>query len=124
MESRKDKKKGMNIWLKIIMFLISVGLWSAVTYYGYTYAKEYVDSSINKVQIENASNIKELTEEVESLTDEIYDLRKKIRDADDSINDSTEVQENIDKKLKALDSQLQRLESSLKILQEAPNVKN
>ncbi|PAB60618.1 hypothetical protein [Anaeromicrobium sediminis] len=124
MESRREKKKGSSIWISILIFIVSAGVWSAVAYYGYTYAKDYIDTSIQKVQQENALNIKGVNEQIQLLTGEIKDLRSNIRDTDDSISDSAEVQEEIDDKLKSLDSQLKKLESSLKILQEAPNVKN
>jgi len=120
---RKTKKKN-KIWINVLIFCISAGIWSTVVYYGYTYSKNYIDVSIKNVQQENALNIQELSEKIELLSSEIRNLKNSIDNTDDTIADSTIVQEKIDNKLKALDNQLETLEKSLQILQEAPNGQN
>lgn len=122
--SRKKKKKQNKIWVNLLIFLVSAGVWGSLVYYGYTYSKNYIDVSIKNVQRENAINIQDLGEKIELLSKEIQGLKNRIENTDDTISDSTVVQERIDKKLKDLDGQLKTLEKSLKILQEAPNEQN
>ncbi|TCO74931.1 hypothetical protein [Marinisporobacter balticus] len=122
--SKKKNKKNNKIWIKLLIFLVSVGVWSGAVYYGYTYAKNYIDGSIKNVQQQNALNIQNLSEEIELLSQEIKNLKNRIENTGDTISDSTVVQEKIDKKLLDLDGQLKTLEKSLKILREAPNGQN
>ena len=56
MLSRKDKNKS-NTSKTIIISLVGIILWGAIVYFGYTYAKDYIDTSIKQVQQENALNI-------------------------------------------------------------------
>lgn len=122
--SKKKNKKNKKIWINVLIFILSAGIWSGVVYYGYTYAKNYIDVSIKNVQQENGTNIQKLSEDIELLSAEIKRLKNRIESTDDTISGSTEVQEKIDTKLSDLDGQLKTLEKSLKILQEAPNAQN
>lgn len=118
--AHKAKEKKNNTAVKVVLFLVSIGLWSAIVYFGYTYAKDYVDTSVKNVQQENAMNIKDLKEQITSIGSEIRNLKNSMEDAGLTITNSSGVQERIDNKLKSLDDQLQQLEKSLKILKEAP----
>lgn len=122
--ARKKKTRRKKIWINILVFILSIGVWAAVVYYGYTYAKGYVDTSIKNVQQENAINIQQLTGEIQSLNQEIINLRLSIENTDSTLSNSTSVQERIDERLGELDRQLEELEKSLQILKEAPNVQN
>ncbi|SNS63223.1 hypothetical protein SAMN05446037_101527 [Anaerovirgula multivorans] len=122
--ARRKKEKRKKIWVNILIFLLSIGFWGAAVYYGYTYAKDYIDTSIRNVQQENAINIQQLTSEIQSLNQEIINLRLSIENTDSTLSNSTSVQERIDERLGELDDQLKQLEKSLGILKEAPNVKN
>lgn len=125
------KGKGRKLWVTIILFIISIGLWGTIVYYGYNYAKEYIDTSIASVQQNNIMAVEQLREdvkivnsEIKRLQREVEDLKDEVRDADSALTDSNDIQENIDEKLKYLDDKLNELQKSLKILEEAPNVKN
>ncbi|MDF2545761.1 MAG: hypothetical protein K0R93_659 [Anaerosolibacter sp.] len=120
----RRKKNGKSIWKTLIIFTMCITLWSTIVYYGYTYAKGYIDTSIRNIQQENAINIKELGERIEQVSQEIASLRENIANTDSTISNSTVVQERIDEKLENLDLQLQDLEKSLRILKEAPNGQN
>lgn len=122
--SRQKKKKAKKIWINVLVFVISAGVWSSAVYYGYTYAKNYIDMSIKNVQQENAINIQAVSDRINVLSNEINSLKNSINNTDSTISDSTIVQERIDKKLKTLDIQLKTLEKSLQILKEAPNGEN
>ncbi|MBA1334914.1 MAG: hypothetical protein HPY66_0535 [Firmicutes bacterium] len=122
--AKREKRKSRKVWINIIIFLVSAGVWSAAAYYGYTYAKEYVDTAIRNVQQENALNLQGLSDRIEIMTQEISKLKESIEDADSTISSSRSVQKNIDKKLEELDERLQELQRSLNILKEAPNVQN
>ncbi len=120
--TKKKKQRFKKILINIAVFIVSAGVWYAAAYYGYTYAKGYVDTSIRNVQQQNAMNIKQLTEKIEALGQEIAGLREHIEEADSTISSSTSVQRRIDDKLIDLQSQLKELERTLNILKEAPNV--
>lgn len=122
MDARRKKQRTRKILVNIAIFIVSVGLWCATVYYGYTYAKDYIDTSIRNVQQQNAMNIQQLTERMEVLGQEISGLRESIEEADSTISDSTSVQRRIDDKLEDLEDQLEELERALEILKEAPNV--
>jgi len=124
MDVRKRKQRIKKILINIIIFVISAGVWSAGAYYGYIYAKDYIDTSIKNVQQENAMNIQRLTESMEMLGQEITGLRENIEEADSTLSSSTSVQRRIDNKLEDLDDQMKELERALQILKEAPNVQN
>jgi peptidoglycan hydrolase CwlO-like protein len=121
---KKGKSRSRRIWFNIIIMLLSVAVWTAAMYYGYTYAKGYIDTAIRNVQQENALNIQELTNRIEIMTQEIGNLKESIEDADSTISSSRSVQKRIDRKLEELDERLQELQESLEILKEAPNVQN
>lgn len=123
-QAKRKKKKSKKIWINILIFILSVGFWGAAAYYGYTYAKNYIDISIKNVQQENALNVQQLTDQISLLNQEIKNLRDSIEDADSSLSYSAKVQRRIDKKLEDLDEQLEELEKSLEILKEAPDVQN
>lgn len=118
--ARRKKEKRRKIWMNILIFILSVGFWGAAVYYGYTYAKDYIDTAIRNVQQENAMNIQQLTDEIQSLNQEIINLRHSIENTDSTLSNSTSVQERIDERLGELDNQLTQLERSLQILKEAP----
>ena len=99
-------------------------LWGAIVYFGYTYAKDYIDTSIKQVQQENALNIQQLTEEVQTLKLEVRNLTDSIISTGLTLSNSTSIQDQIEQRLEVLDKSLQDLENSLRILQEAPNVKD
>jgi septal ring factor EnvC (AmiA/AmiB activator) len=122
MDARRKKQRTRKILINIALIIASAGLWCAAVYYGYTYAKDYIDTSIRNVQQQNAMNIQQLTERMEALGQEISGLRESIEDADSTISDSTSVQRRIDEKLEDLEDQLGELERALEILKEAPNV--
>lgn len=129
--NKRSKKNGKSIWVKILLFIISMGLWGTTVYYGYINAKNYVDISINNVQQSNLMAVEQLKEEVrivnseiKILRDEIEDLKDDVRDADSTLTNANDIQEDIDKRLKYLDDKLARLQESLKVLEEAPNAKN
>lgn len=118
-EKKKDKKTN-HVLRTVVLFLIALGVWTGIVYFGYTYAKDYVDNSIKNVQQENAMNIKELNEQIKILQTEIRNLSGSMENAGLTISNTSGVQERIDEKLKSLDSQLKKLENSLRILKEAP----
>lgn len=120
-------KKGsriLRIFLGILIFLLSVGAWLATAYYGYTYAKDYIDTSIKNVRQENAVNMHQLSERIDLLTKEIANLKEAIEETDSSLSYSTRVQKRIDRELEELDERLEDLKESLEILKEAPDVKD
>lgn len=121
--SRK-KRNNSNTQKTIIFSLLAIILWSAIVYFGYTYAKEYIDTSIQQVQQENALNVQQLTGEVQTLKLEVRNLTDSIISTGLTLSNSTSIQDQIDQRLEVLDKSLKELENSLKILQEAPNVKN
>lgn len=128
---KRKKKKGNKILLNIFLFIISIGLWSGIVYYGYIYAKDYIDTSINNVMQNNIMVVEQLKEEVKivnsdirRLRKEIKDLKEEVRDADSTLSDANHIQEDIEERLKYLDDKLIKLKESLRILEEAPNVKN
>ncbi|NMA02485.1 MAG: hypothetical protein GX923_07970 [Clostridia bacterium] len=123
MLSRKDKNKS-NTSKTIIISLVGIILWGAIVYFGYTYAKDYIDTSIKQVQQENALNIQQLTEEVQTLKLEVRNLTDSIISTGLTLSNSTSIQDQIEQRLEVLDKSLQDLENSLRILQEAPNVKD
>ncbi|MDD2574250.1 MAG: hypothetical protein WCS98_06780 [Bacillota bacterium] len=122
MDAKKKKSKAKKILINIAVFIVSAGVWCAAAYYGYIYAKDYIDTSIRNVQQQNAMNIQQLTERMEALSQEIAGLREHIEEADSTISSSTSVQRRIDDKLEDLEDQLEDLERALDILKEAPNV--
>ena len=122
MDARRKKQRTRKILINIVLFIVSAGVWGAAVYYGYTYAKDYIDTSIRNVQQQNAMNIQQLTERMEALGREISGLRESIEEADSTISDSASVQRRIDEKLEDLEDQLEELERALEILKEAPNV--
>lgn len=124
MDVRKKKQRNKKILINILILIISVSLWCAAAYYGYTYAKDYIDTSIRNVQQENAVNIQQLTERMEMLGHEISGLRERIEEADSTLSSSTSVQRRIDRQLGDLEDQLMELDRALQILKEAPNVQN
>ncbi|MDK2920202.1 MAG: hypothetical protein PWQ37_2935 [Candidatus Petromonas sp.] len=126
-----NKNKGKRIWINILLFIISIGLWGTIVYYGYINAKAYIDDSINRIEQNNAMAVQQLKEEmkiinseIKRLRSEIKDLKEEVRDADSTLTNSNDIQEGIDKKLKYLDDKLKDLQESLDILKEAPNVEN
>jgi predicted nuclease with TOPRIM domain len=124
MDTRKKKQRNKKIFINIVIFILSAGVWCAAAYYGYTYAKDYIDTSIRNVQQENAVNIQQLTERMEMLGHEITGLRERIEETDSTLSSSTSVQRRIDRQLGDLEDQLEELERALQILKEAPNVQN
>ncbi|SES85211.1 Clathrin-binding domain of Huntingtin-interacting protein 1 [Natronincola peptidivorans] len=122
--AKKKKARRKKIFINILLFILSVGFWGAAVYYGYTYAKDYIDTSIHNVQQENAVSLHQLTEQIQQLNQEIAILRQSIEATDSTLSSSTSVQERIDSRLEELDHQLGVLERSLQILKEAPNVQN
>ncbi len=129
--AHKKNKKIKKVVLNIFLTIICLGLWSGIVYYGYVYAKDYIDTSINNVMQNNALEVKQLGEEVKivssdinRLQEEIRDLKREVRYADSTLSDSNNIQENIEERLKYLDDKLIKLQESLRILEEAPNEKN
>lgn len=130
-KANKKKRKSKKILINIFLTITCIGLWSGIVYYGYVYAKDYIDTSINSVMQNNALEVKQLSEEVKivssdinRLQKEIRDLKREVRDADSTLSDSNNIQENIEERLKYLDDKLIKLQESLRILEEAPNGKN
>jgi predicted nuclease with TOPRIM domain len=123
-DTKKKKQRNKKIFINIVIFILSAGVWCAAAYYGYTYAKDYIDTSIRNVQQENAVNIQQLTERMELLGHEITGLRERIEETDSTLSSSTSVQRRIDRQLGDLEDQLEELERALQILKEAPNVQN
>jgi DNA repair exonuclease SbcCD ATPase subunit len=123
-DAKKKNQKNKKIFINIVIFILSAGVWYAAAYYGYTYAKDYIDTSIRNVQQENAVNIQQLTERMEMLGHEITGLRERIEETDSTLSSSTSVQRRIDRQLGDLEDQLEELERALQILKEAPNVQN
>lgn len=121
--SRKEKNNSTT-QKTIIFSLLAIILWGAIVYFGYTYAKEYIDTSIQQVQQENALNVQQLTEEVQTLKLEVRNLTDSIISTGLTLSNSTSIQDQIDQRLEALDKNLKDLENSLRVLQEAPNAKN
>lgn len=124
LKGRKRRSKGKKILVNILIFIVSICTWAAVAYYGYTYAKNYIDTAIGNVQQQNAVNIQQLKERIEIMTKEINRLKESIEDADSTISSSKSVQRRIDRKLEELDQRLRELQESLEILKEAPNVQD
>lgn len=124
MDAKRKKQRTKKIIVNMVIFVISAGIWCAAAYYGYTYAKDYIDTSIRNVQQENAINIQQLTERMEMLGHEITALKDRIEEADSTISSSTSVQRRIDRQLEDLEDQLDELERALQVLKEAPNVQN
>lgn len=129
--NRRRENKGRGIWVNILLFIICIGLWGTIVYYGYINAKAYVDTSISSVEQSNIIAVEQLKEEVKIvnseikiLRNEIKDLKEEVRDADSTLSDSNYIQENIGEKLRYLDEKLIELQKSLKILEGAPNAKN
>jgi septal ring factor EnvC (AmiA/AmiB activator) len=122
--TRKDSKRRKKIWINLLLIILSAAVWAAAVYYGYTYAKGYIDTSIRNVQQQNAVNIQQLTERIEQMSQEISKLQESIEDADSNISSSKSVQRRIDDRLEELDDQLRELQKSLEILKEAPNAQN
>jgi len=118
------RKKSRNVLINILIFMISVGVWGGIVYYGYGYAKNYIDISINNVRQENAMNIQGLSDQVKLLSNEIKELSNSLDDTDSTISNTTDVQNKIDNKLEELDDRLKELQKSLDILKEAPNAEN
>ncbi|CAH2213440.1 hypothetical protein [Tepidibacter aestuarii] len=118
------RKKSRNVLINILIFMISIGLWGGIVYYGYGYAKNYIDTSINNVRQENAMNIQGLSDQVKLLSNEIKELSDSLDDTDSTISNTTDVQNKIDNKLEELDDRLKELQKSLDILKEAPNAEN
>ncbi|WBW96543.1 hypothetical protein [Oceanirhabdus sp. W0125-5] len=122
-ENRKvssKSKRVSKVLTNILIFIIVLGFWSVVISYGYTYAKNYIDTSINNVRHENAMNIEELKDQVKLLSDSIKVLNDTIDNTDTTISSTTDVQKRIDDKLEKLDAKLKELEKSLSILKGAP----
>ena len=113
-------KKANRVLTNIIIFIIVVGVWSVVMSYGYTYAKNYIDASINNVRQENVMNIEELNDQITLLSNSIKELNNSIDDTDTTISSTTDVQKRIDNKLEELDDRLKELQKSLQVLKEAP----
>ncbi len=129
--SKSNKKSGWRIFFKILAFLLSIGLWCGIVYYGYNYAKDYVDTSIANVQQNNMMAIEDLKEEIKivnleirNLRDEIEDLEDELEDTDSTLSSTNDIQEDLEERLKYLDDKLIKLQESLEILGEAPNVQN
>ena len=118
------KKKANSLWTTIALALASIGLWGALVFFGYSYAKDYIDTSIRNVQQENSMHIKQLTEEVQALRQEIIYLNESLISTGSTLSSSTSLQDRIDERLAALDRNLKELENSLRILKEAPSVSN
>lgn len=118
------KNKSRNLLINILIFMISIGLWCGIVYYGYSYAKNYIDTSINNVRQENAMNIQGLSDQVKLLSNQIKELSNSFEDTDSTISNTTDVQNKIDNKLEELDNRLKELQKSLDILKEAPNAEN
>jgi len=128
---KRNKNSGTSIWIKVLLFIISLGIWCGIVYYGFIYAKEYIDTSINNVQQSNIMAVEQLKEEVKIVNSEInrlrieiQDLKEEVRDTDSTLDNTNSIQEDIDKRLKYLDEKLIELQESLRILEGAPNVKN
>ncbi|MDD3269270.1 MAG: hypothetical protein PHX14_08105 [Syntrophomonadaceae bacterium] len=119
--SENSKNQAKKTKTNVLIFLIMVGLWIGIVYYGYIYSKNYLDTAINNIRQENAMNIKEIHEDISILGSEIRSLRGSMEDAGMVISNSSDVQSRIDEKLLDLESQLEQLEKSLEILKEAPH---
>ncbi|AKL93788.1 hypothetical protein CACET_c02720 [Clostridium aceticum] len=117
-------EKSKKILITVLIIFFSISLWGFVVYYGYTYAKDYIDTTIRNVQQENAMNIQQLSEEVHTLKQEIVNLIQSLESTDSTLSDSASLQIRIDRRLEILDQNLKELEKSLKILKEAPSVQN
>lgn len=115
--SNRNKKIIFNISIGLLL----VGLWFGMVYFGYIYAKAYLDTAINNIQQENAMNMKEIKEEISILSSETRNLRASMEDAGLVISNTSDVQSRIDDKLLELETHLQQLEKSLTTLQEAPH---
>jgi len=115
--NNRNKKIIFNISIGLVM----VGLWFGMVYFGYIYAKAYLDTAINNIQQENAMNMKEIKEEISILSSETRNLRASMEDAGLVISNTSDVQSRIDEKLLELETHLQQLEKSLATLQEAPH---
>lgn len=122
MDAKRKKQRIKRVLINLTVLIVSAGVWCAAAYYGYTYAKDYIDTSIKNVQQQNSMNMKQLIEKMEALNQEIVLLREHIEEADSTISSSTSVQRRIDNKLEDLQDQLEELEKALRILKEAPNV--
>ena len=119
--SSKSKRKRINkVVTNILIFIIVIGFWCVVINYGYTYAKDYIDTSINNVRQENVMNIEELNDQIKLLSNSIKELNNSIDDTDTTISSTTDVQKRIDNKLEELDAKLKELEKSLSVLKEIP----
>ncbi|MDD3852617.1 MAG: hypothetical protein PHD40_03055 [Syntrophomonadaceae bacterium] len=119
LETKNSRNK--RIIFNIAIGLVLVGLWIGLVYFGYIFAKDYLDTSINNIQHENAMNMKELKEEISILSSETRNLRASMEDAGIVISNTSDVQSRIDEKLVELERHLQQLEKSLATLQEAPH---
>ncbi|MEN6387079.1 MAG: hypothetical protein ABFD79_18010 [Phycisphaerales bacterium] len=118
--SVSTENKPNKVKTNVLIFSIFIVLWLGTVYFGYTYAKNYLDASIDNVRQENAMNIKEIKENITLLSNETRNLRASMEDAGMVISSTSDVQTRIDEKLLNLESQLKDLEKSLEILQEAP----
>lgn len=119
-EKKKNKKKKMTVFLKVLSWILIIGVWSGLVYGGFYYSKKYIDESIDRVQQNNSISIQAVTEKLDVLNNEIEGLRQAVSEADSNIASSTNIQGKINEKLNKLDAQLKELEKSLKILKEAP----
>ncbi len=84
----RSQNKGRGIWVNIILFIISIGLWGTIVYYGYINAKAYIDTSISSVEQSNIMAVEQLKEEVKIVNSEIKILQNEIKDLKEEIRDA------------------------------------
>lgn len=121
---KRNEKQANNLPKIFAIIALSLGIWALVVYFGYGYAREYIETSLQQVRQENLSSIQQLTEEIQILKQEVNGLTERIILTGSTISGSSSLQDQIDRRLEVLDKNLKELEKSLKILQEAPHGKN
>lgn len=128
----------------VLNIAIAVGLivtWSAFTYFGYTYAKDYFDQSLKALEQKYSRGFEELSDEIDTLKGESNLIKNQIdnlnNDVDELnlnidsifenvtlidtvIRETTDLQDATNSRLTELDKRLDQLVKNLEILRKAP----
>lgn len=128
----------------VINIAISVGLlitWTAFTYFGYTYSKDYFDRSLNELDLKYSRGFEEISSEVDELKREsnliksqidvlngnvqklnssIDRIFENVTTIDTVIRETTDLQDVTNNRLSELDKRLNELIKNLEILRKAP----
>ena len=131
--TRKERTHKKTIFFHIVFWILSLSVWSALIYGGYTLAdnyiqanKAYIDQQVDEVENENSkqfqkieSDIAGLSNEMTSINDDLKTIQDYLELTGETIDGTNETKQALQQKIDELNEKLNELQRSLEKLEDA-----